>query len=456
MSTAAPDLVRKSDVGPRSGGGRLRALVVCLVIAGIAVTWLVGRELTALGGDLHLAGGYVLVGRFGVVLSARVLLSLAVASGVILQGPSLAARLRWPSVLVGSGIVAASWAVALAVSSGSGRLAKPMTTKYDYLHDVGRVSGIGSFLSTFVGSVPASSAHPWVTHVAGHPPGALLAFVLIDRLGLSGAGWAAAMCIAGGALAVPAVLVTVRAVADEAAARAMAPFAVLAPAALWVATSADALFAGVAAWGIALLAQAAARGPGVPGYLRAVGGGLLLGMALFLSFGLTALGLVALAVVLAHRQRLGRAGVIRLLAVAGLGVAVIFAIFAAGGYSWFAGIAVDAQRVRDGAAYPDRPYAYFLVANVAAAAVAAGPAVVAGLAGLRRQRLRWVPCAALGAMALSDVSGLVLGETERIWLPFVVFLFPATATIPLGSRRLWLALSAVLAIVVEVTVRTPW
>ena len=73
-------------------------------------------------------------------------------------------------------------------------------------------------------------------------------------------GWAAALCIAGGALAVPAVLVTVRAVADEAAARTVAPFAVLFPGAVWVATSADAYFAGVTAWGVALLALAAARG----------------------------------------------------------------------------------------------------------------------------------------------------------------------------------------------------
>ena len=58
----------------------------------------------------------------------------------------------------------------------------------------------------------------------------------------------------------PAVLVTVRAIADEAAARTVAPFAVLFPGAVWIATSADAFFAGVTAWGVALLALAAARG----------------------------------------------------------------------------------------------------------------------------------------------------------------------------------------------------
>ena len=59
-------------------------------------------------------------------------------------------------------------------------------------------------------------------------------------------------------------------------------------------------------------------------------------------------------------------------------------------------------------------------------------------------------------MAVSDLSGLVLGETERIWLPFVIWLLPATASLPPRSHRFWLALSALLAIGVEVVVRSPW
>jgi hypothetical protein len=87
--------------------------------------------------------------------------------------------------------------------------------------------------------------------------------------------------------------------------------------------------------------------------------------------------------------------------------------------------------------------------------MATGPAVVAGLAGLRG-RLLVLPAAAVVAMAVSDASGLVLGETERIWLPFVVWMLPATATVPPRSQRFWLAASALLAIAVEVVVRSPW
>jgi methylthioxylose transferase len=330
-----------------------------------------------------------------------------------------------------------------------------MAGKHEYVADVGRVGDLGTFLSTFLDSVPVDSADPWVTHVSGHPPGALLVFVLLDRAGLGGPGWAAVLCIVGGAVAVPAVLVAVRALADEGSARAVAPFAVLFPAAVWIATSADALFAGVLAWGIALLALGAARGPTAGGLALAGGGGVLLGVSLYLSNGLTAAGLLALTVVLLRRRELRLRGVVVVLAAGAVGVLVIVAVFTAGGYWWFEGFAANAQRVRDGAAYEDRPYRYFVVANVAAAAIAAGPAVVAGLAGVRG-RLGWVALAALGGMAVSDVSGLVLGETERIWLPFLFWLLPATASLPARTHRWWLGAAALLAIAVEVVVGSPW
>ncbi|SFF13468.1 hypothetical protein [Blastococcus tunisiensis] len=454
MSPAPADV----DAAPASTTGRTaRGALVLLVTAGVVAVWLLGRALTLSGGDLHLSGGYLLVGELDPVVSPGVLLALLVAVAGVLWGPALARRLPWRWLLAGSAGGAAGWSVALALNGGWSRLAEPMASKHEYVADVGRVGGLGAFVDTFVDSVPVDSADPWVTHVAGHPPGALLAFVLLERIGLGGPGWAAVLCIAGGALAVPAVLVTVRAVADETAARAVAPFAVLFPGAVWVATSADAFFAGVLAWGVALLALAAARGPSRAGYLRAAAAGLLLGLSLFLSFGLTAAGLLALAVVLVGRDRLDWGGTVRLLAVAAAGVLLVFVVFTVQGYWWFEGIAVDAQRVRDGAAYDDRAaqYPWFLAGNVAAGAVAAGPAVVAGLAGLRG-RLRWLPVAALAGMAVSDLSGLVLGETERIWLPFLVWLLPATATLPPASQRFWLSLSAALAIVVEVVVRTPW
>jgi methylthioxylose transferase len=432
----------------------VRVGLVALVAVAVIVVWLRGQAIIRAGGDLHLRGGAVLTGGIDPLLTARVLLPLVIATAGVLWGPTLARRLRWSRLLVVSMLGAAVWAVALALTSGWGRLPEPMASKHEYLVDVDRVHGFGSLLSTFVDSVPVGSPGQWATHVAGHPPGALLSFALLDRIGLGGAGWAAALCIAGGALAVPAVLVTVRAIADEAAARTVAPFAVLFPAAVWIATSADAYFAGVTAWGVALLTLAAGR-RGTAAVLLALGGGLLLGLSLYLSFGLGAAGLIALAAVLVRARSGGRA--VSVLAVAAVAVLAVVAVFTLGGYWWVDGIVVDAQRVRDGAAYDDRVahVHYFAVSNLAAAAIAAGPAVVAGLAGLRGPLL-WLPLAAIAGMVVSDASGLVLGETERIWLPFLVWLLPATASLPPRSQRFWLALSALLAVTVEVVVRSPW
>jgi hypothetical protein len=455
MSRPSADVSRAgSSARERRWGPSLAVLLVAGAVAGTAV---VGERLAESGTVLHLLGGYVLRGAPEVVLGPRVLLPLVLGMAGVLGGPVLAARARWWVLLVGSAGASAGWAVALAWSSGGReRLTEPLSSVYEYPHDVGRVGSVGTLLETFNQFVPANSADPWTTHVSGHPPAALLAFVFLDRLGLGGLGWAAAMCVLGGALAVPAVLVTVRAIAGEGTARVVAPFAVLAPTALWVATSADALFAGVAAWGVALLAVAAARNGGRGADAAAVAGGLVLGLALFLSFGLTSLGLLALAVVLVHRHRLGRSGVVRVLALAAGGVLTVAAVFALGGYWWLEGLSAAADRVRSGPSYADRPLPFFLVANLAAAAIAAGPAAVAGLGALRRAPLAVVPLAALAGMVVSDLTGLVRGETERIWLPFTVWLPVAAAFLPQRQRRWWLAASVVVAVAVEVGIRTEW
>ncbi len=436
-----------------------QALPVVAVLAAAGFVWgmtSVGRRLAEGGTVLHLLGGYLLRGGWAPLdPGPRMLAPVVLALVVVAAGPAVAARVRFAVLAGGSALVAAGWAVALALTSGAGRLTEPLSVRYEYPFDVPRVGSIGQFLATFTDSVPADAADPWTTHVAGHPPGALLAFVVLDRLGLAGLGWDAALCIAGGALAVPAVLLAVRAVADEARARVMAPFLVLAPLALWVATSADAFFAGVSAWGVAGLATAAVS-TGWRRDARALAGGLLLGLALFLSFGLTALGLLALVVVLVHRGRLGWGGVVRVLGVGAVGVVVVVAIFAVGGYWWLDGFQAAGGRVRSGPSYADRPLGFFLFSNLAVALLAIGPAAIGGLASLRRCRLALLPLAALAGILVSDVTGLVRGETERIWLPFYVWVLTATAFLPERGRRVWLALGAALAVGIEVAVRTEW
>jgi methylthioxylose transferase len=104
------------------------------------------------------------------------------------------------------------------------------------------------------------------------------------------------LCILVGSSAAVAVAVTLRALGAEATARATLPFGVLLPGVIWIGVSADGLFAGVLAWGVALLALGAAR-PRFDILAAAVSltGGLLLGATLFLSYGLVLAGLLPVA-----------------------------------------------------------------------------------------------------------------------------------------------------------------
>src|SRR6185436_16638232 len=125
----------------------------------------------------------------------------------------------------------------------------------------------------------------WITHVSGHPPGALLTFVWLDRIGLSGGAWAGLLCLLVGSSASAAIVVALRALSGAEIARSAAPFVAVAPTAIWIAVSADGYFAGVAAWGLALLALAV-RGTTRLSLLAGAGAGLLLGWGIFLNYGL--------------------------------------------------------------------------------------------------------------------------------------------------------------------------
>src|SRR5207302_1580290 len=72
--------------------------------------------------------------------------------------------------------------------------------------------------------------------------------------------------------------------------------------------------------------------------------------------------------------------------------------------------------------------------------IALGPAVVAGLTGMARSLPWLLTAAAVAALAATDASGLVRGEVERIWLPFVPWLLIATGGLRGGERsaRRWL------------------
>lgn len=417
-----------------------------LGVAGWALLIVAGHVLGAglLAGDplVHI-GAPPLVGSFDLRLSPRVLPALVLAAAAIAWAPALAARMRWRGLLAASWAAAAAWAVALATTDGWPAVAAPLATRYEQLSAVALVAAPADFLRTFTDLLPS-----YATHVQGHPPGGVLLLWAMNGIGLGGATAAAVLAIGCGALTAPAALVAVRALAGDRPARAAAPFLVFTPAAVWMATSLDALYAGVSAVGIALFALACTASARSRAALLALAAGITLGAALALSYGVAMLAAVVLAVAVGRR----RPGA---LAWAGAGVMLVLAAFAAARFNWFDGLQATRDQYLAGVSRR-RPYAEFLVISLAAFALAAGPAVVAGLSRLRERGVWLLAGGALVALAAADLSGMSKGETERIWLPFAPWLLVATAALRGSAARGWLAAQVALALVLQLAVRSPW
>ncbi|MEE1927196.1 hypothetical protein V1J52_03210 [Streptomyces sp. TRM 70351] len=379
--------------------------------------------------------------------------ALLLAVLVALYGPALARRLGPRALAWCSFGGSLAWITSLALVDGWQRgVARRLTTKYEYLRSVGEVDDIGHTLAEFTGRILMDAPDNWPAHVAGHPPGALLTFVWLDRAGLSGGGWAGVLCLVTAASAAAAAVVTVRALAGLDTARRAAPFLVLAPAAVWMGTSADGYFTGVGAWAVALLALAATRGVRRP-WLAALGSGLLFGWTVYLSYGLTLMAVVGVAVLVAARTASPLPWVL-------LGAVPPVLAFTLAGFWWWEGYVTLTERYYQGAAGV-RPYAYYVWGNLAAQVVSVGLAAVAGLrraaAGLRRPSpLVLLLAGAALAMLVADLSGMSKAETERIWLPFALWLLPAAALLPARGHRWWLGAQAAVALAVNHLLLTGW
>ena len=372
--------------------------------------------------------------------------AVACAVALVAVWPRACATLRWRAVMVGSTGVALAWGVSLALVDGGRGLVGPAQNPREYLAGVRTLGSPARFLRDFPDAIRHSSVH-----VQGHPPGYPLVVWVIDRLGF-GAWGVTVVQVVGGALAVPAVLLAVRAVADESFARRAAPFVAVSPAAIWLVSSADAAFAGVGAWAVTAVVLACVQSRGRRRDALAVAGGALLGVAAVLSYGLTLLAVVPLGV--AWRRR-----AVRPLVLATVGGAAVFLAFAVAGFWWFDGLAATQREYVSGIA-SRRPYEVFVLANLAALAIATGPAVAVGLARLRGARVAWLVGGAVAAVMLANLSGMSKGEVERIWLPFAVWLLPAAGAVSARGEprivRRWLAAQCALALFVQVGVRTPW
>ncbi|WP_309240925.1 hypothetical protein [Nocardia sp. BSTN01] len=451
----------------------MRADIACAVAATVlvAAAFLVPRISTPHYRDAIYAAAAPIFGSWLPHVGWGTAPAIAIAVAVVRYGPRLAATLTWRRLLPATWVTALTWAFSLAMVDGWQRgFAGRLTTMHEYLHEVGGVHDIPAMLRGFSDRILDYQPDSWTTHVSGHPPGALLVFVWLDRIGLSGGAWASTLCVLVGCSASMAVLVAMRALGAESRARAAAPYLALAPAAIWLAVSADAFFAGVVAWAVAALAVG--LGGARPRPLILFVSGVLFGFGIYLNYGLVLMAVPAAAVALLRG--------VRAVWPTALGVLAVVAVFTLSGFWWLDGYHLVVQRYYQGIA-TTRPVSYWIWGNLAATVCAIGIASAAALHRLpgalhlpapaeiraapatafTRWRARADPAAllalaALTALLLADLSGLSKAETERIWLPFDIWVIGGAALLPARNARAWLTVQAVATLVLAHLLLTNW
>ena len=132
------------------------------------------------------------------------------------------------------------------------------------------------------------------------------------------------------------------------------------------------------------------------------------------------------------------------------------------GFWWPHGLSLLRQRYWAGIAGA-RPFAYWVWGNLVSLTCAIGIPAAVGLrrafdrvALRRRSGLHVLLVAFVVVVLLADLSGLSKAETERIWLPFAVWLVAAPALLPTRCHRLSLAVQAVGALLINSLLLTNW
>jgi hypothetical protein len=442
--SSGPGDLARSPVS--SGGATRRATVAALVVGlgavGVVHAW--GRWLQSRGTRMRV-NAPPLTGNIAPRVSWWCVPALTVAACAAGGADRLARTLSWRRLMWAGLAGALVWSAALAAWDGAAGFTRSPGSAVDYLAALPAIDGVGSFLRSLI-----TETRSWPTHVQSHPPGMVLLLLGLRPLGLATPAWVAALEHVAGAASVPALLLATREVVGERAARAAVPFIVFSSIAIWW-SSGDAVFLGVGAWAVAFCVLATGR-HGRRSVALALSGGALWAAAVFLSYGIVLLAIVP--AVVAWRR--GRAWV---LGVACVPVAAAIGLAAVGGFWWFDGLAATREAYALSLARV-RPYPYFVVANLAAAAVAVGPAVWVGITRVRRDGVWMLAGGALAAIVLADLSGLSKAEVERIWLPFLPWLVVGAAAAFVeaspAARRAWFGVQLAWALLVQALVMSPW
>jgi hypothetical protein len=443
------DAAAAPPAGPGVGFGRATALAAALTVAvGLYGTlhmrqW--GRvPFTTPSAPWYHSWPYYLFWRPRLDLAWA---AVAVPLVALVAGGQVAlARLPVPRPARLAAGVGGVWLLALAVAGLAGGPAawrEPLAAEGEYPAAVGGIGSVVAFLDTFdarVASLPDFAGQ--------HPPFATLFYLLADRLwpGLTGA---AVLTVLAGGLG---LLVVAGLAADElgeAGERWAVACWALAPAVvLYVATSADAMWAPVLAG--ALLA--AHRGLVRRSWGWTAAGGVLLWLASMLTFA-AVLVLPFLAVRALARWREERAWVLRWAAGTTVVVLALAALLAATtGYDVLATVAAI-NRFWSVAPGTSRAYLPWTYGNLVAFAAILGAPLAAGLVAgtweaLRRRAWGSFEVATLACLLAGALWGHTKGEVERMWQ----FLVPLAVVVAVRRLRAWRApLPVVAALLVAQT-----
>jgi hypothetical protein len=423
------------------------------------LAWLVltmlGLGLTAwavhIGAHLGTAGAPFL-GRYRWQFSALSALAPAVAVAVLVTARlGWFERARWGLVLAGSYLFALAWAVALALVDGVAGLTRSLLDPDNYLADTGAVGDDPlAYLRDFTHDVRAHSVS-----ARGHPPGPVLLLWALRRIGLDSHLGLALLITAVGVLTVPLVLGSVRDVCGEVQTRRYAPVLILAPSAIWVAVSVDVVVAVLGAAMVAAGVRASARHrTGWRAGAWAVLAGALLGIAALFSYAAPWLGLSVVCLYFARRRPFLNLGT-------GLGALAPIVLADGLGFAWLSGL-LAARSDYVSRIEPYRSVAWWSAISLVALLLAAGPALYASVRKLRNTPGWPFLVGAASAVVFSMVAGIARGGVEHAWLPFFPWLTVAAVAPeqqggePVPAPLLLTAVGALVAIVIEAVLATPW
>lgn len=323
-------------------------------------------------------------------------------------------RLSWPRRLTAGYLAAAAWTAGLALVDGGNGFASPVANPNEYLVDVPSIgSHPGGWLRDFVDH---SATQSIATRT--HPPAPALLLWLIEKLGVTRPEFIGILIAAFACLTVPLVTIAVRSLCGEVSARRLVPVLALAPYAVWVAVSMDAVTMTIAAAGITCGVLASEHHRSGWSQTRwGLGAGILIGISALFSYAAPWLAISLICVYFVRRRPL-------LNLITGFGGLLPLFVFRAFGFIWTDGL-TSAQMDFSLRVGPQRSWLLWGFLDIVILLIACGPAILITI-----KRVRLTPgwpflVGAFGAVAFAIGSGLARGEVERSWLPFYPWLLTA-------------------------------